>query len=227
MKTLFLSIALVSVYCLSAQEKEITNYNKWSIEGNIGNNLPIKPFSTDYLATQDKVFGVTQFNIGTRYMHTPKFGLKFDFSYDVFKSKKESTYEYKNVQYRLGLQGVVNLAQALKFETFTDRFGLLTHGGVQVAAFIPSTGVNAKRIDKDGGFMLGITPQYRLNNRTVLTSDVTGFYYLRKHFNWDGTSRTSYANLNGIYYNFSIGITYYLGKNDRHIDWNKEKQLKG
>lgn len=219
MKTLFLSFALAATLCLSAQDTDAVNYNRWSIEGNIGNNLTIKPFRTDYLATQDKVNGVTHFNIGTRYMHTPKLGLKFDLAYDVFQSKKEATVDYKNVQFRIGLQGVVNLSQVLKFENFTDRFGLLAHGGGQLAAFIPKMGVTKNSLDRDGGFMLGITPQYRLNDRMVFSGDITGYYYLRQHLNWDGSVRSSYANLNGIYYNFSVGLTYYLGDRETHVDW--------
>jgi OOP family OmpA-OmpF porin len=53
----------------------------------------------------------------------------------------------------------------------------------------------------------------------VLTFDFTTINNFRQHLNWDGSTAISKDNLSGRLYNFSVGLTYYLGKKKEHADW--------
>jgi OOP family OmpA-OmpF porin len=71
--------------------------------------------------------------------------------------------------------------------------------------------------------MFGITPQVRLTKWMALTGDFTVINNVRQHLNWDGSAATSAENLSGVLYNTSLGLTFYLGKKDKHADWYNHK----
>ena len=78
------TILLLTFFTISAQEiitkQKKNEYNKWSVEVNIGNNKPIKPFSKGYSTSADNVYlkflELNHFDIGVRHMFSTKFGLK-------------------------------------------------------------------------------------------------------------------------------------------------------
>jgi OOP family OmpA-OmpF porin len=67
--------------------------------------------------------------------------------------------------------------------------------------------------------MIGITPQIKLSERTLLTLDFTALSNVRQRLNWDGTESARENNLAGLLYTSSLGLTFYLGKNEKHSDW--------
>lgn len=224
--TLLLSVA--SLYDASAQEKEKDTtskpYNRWSIEANVGQNKAVRPYSTGYFSSDPTNYfnfsDVNHFDLGVRYMFSTIFGLKLDVAYDGVKDQSGSgSLPFEVKQYRLGLQGVANLGRIMKFETFTNRFGLLAHAGVQVSQLTPQMGVNKDRTEDNGGVMVGLTPQLRVTNRFVITGDFTALSNVRQHFNWDGTYSAQDNNLSGLMYNVSLGLTAYLGGKEKHADW--------
>ena len=81
-------------------------------------------------------------------------------------------------------------------------------------------GVNQEAIvESDGGFLLGITPQIKISEGTVFTADFTVLSNVRQHLNWDGSTSAQENNLSGLMYSASLGLTIYLGKNEKHSDW--------
>ena len=70
-----------------AQESSLETYNKWTVEINAGQSKGIKPYNTGYFysdPTKHVTFDLNHYDIGVRYMISPKFGVKMDFNYDNF-----------------------------------------------------------------------------------------------------------------------------------------------
>ncbi|TDP61140.1 OmpA family protein [Flavobacterium dankookense] len=213
-----------------AQEKEGKPFNSWSIELNAGQNKAVRPFTSGYYSSDPTNYfnfsGVNHFDFGVRYMFNPRFGLKLDIASDEIKNQKSSgSLPFKSQQYRVGLQGVANLGSILNFESFTKRFGLLAHAGVQASQFTPKMGVNKYVTEDNGGIMVGLTPQFRIAKWLAITADFTAINNVRQHFNWDGTYSADANNLSGLMFNTNLGLTFYLGKKEKHADWYFESSV--
>lgn len=211
---------------LAAQEKEekgLNTFNTWSVEINAGMNNAIAPFGDNYSASNESKFmntSINHFDLGLRYMLTSKFGIKLDVANDkISNASGSSSLPFETQQYRLGLQGVINAGKLMGFDEFTKTIGLLIHGGVQASLLTPKTGVNKDVTEKNGGIMLGITPQVKLSKNLALTIDFTVLSNVRQHFAWDGSNSAKFNNLNGQMYTTSFGITYSFGKHENHADW--------
>ena len=211
---------------LAAQEKEekgLNTFNTWSVEINAGMNNAIAPFGDNYSASNESKFmntSINHFDLGLRYMLTSKFGIKLDVANDkISNASGSSSLPFETQQYRLGLQGVINAGKIMGFDEFTKTIGLLIHGGVQASLLTPKTGVNKDVTEKNGGIMLGITPQVKLSKNLALTIDFTVLSNVRQHFAWDGSNSAKSNNLNGQMYTTSFGITYSFGKHENHADW--------
>jgi OOP family OmpA-OmpF porin len=215
----------VNVFAQEEEEvKEKNLYNHWSIEANVGQNKAVRPYSAGYFSSDPTNYfnfsDVNHFDLGARYMFSNIFGLKLDFAYDAFADQSGSgSLPFDSKQYRIGIQGVANLARIMKFESFTKRFGLLAHAGIQVSQLTPQMGVNKNATEDNGGIIIGLTPQVRITDKIVVTGDFTAINNVRQHFNWDGSYSAQDNNLSGLMYNISLGLTVYLGKKDKHADW--------
>ena len=235
MKTIYLFTFLVgSCLIASAQSETDTTstklYKRWSMELGVGQNKPIRPFSTGYYSSNPNRYfnfgNIQHFEVGVRYMFNPKFGLKLDGAYDQIVDQSNSgSLPFESQQIRLGLQGIVNIGRVLNFESFTNRFGLLAHAGIQVSKFTPQIGVNKDVTEDNGGVIVGLTPQFRIANWLVVHGDFTVLNNVRQHFNWDGTYAAVDNNLTGILYNTSLGLTFYPGKKKIHADWYSPKDV--
>jgi OOP family OmpA-OmpF porin len=234
MKKNFLLFVAITSFVAYSQDKSSKDYNVFSVEANVGINKPGENFSPGYFTADPKVYfnfnRVNHFNLGFRYMLNEKFGLKLDGAYDIISPEKgNGSLDFESKQIRVGLQGVVNLRNLLNFDSWTKKFGLLAHAGIQVSLFEPVSKTmpwGAKKEFKDlnednGGFIFGLTPQFKLHRRIVLTGDVTFIHNTRHHLTWDGeySGDLSTTNLKSSMVNTSLGITYYFGKQDEHADF--------
>ncbi|RED26762.1 OOP family OmpA-OmpF porin [Flavobacterium cutihirudinis] len=192
-------------------------YNKWSIELNGGVNKPTRAMTPGYATESLNFF---HGDLGVRYMFNPKFGLKLDVGYDQFKEKKD-TPDFESRYVRASLQGVVNVGRALNFETWTNTFSLLAHGGFGVAQISTETGFGGQDYMAHG--IAGLTGQVKLSNRVALTGDLTGIVNGRQNWNFDGMGTTTAGSFDGVLLNASVGLTFYLGKNEKHADWVGEE----
>ena len=172
-----------------------TEVNKWSFEFAFGTNKAVRPFGTGYNSSETNFFSASSlnhFDFGFRYMLNSKFGVKSDIAFDIITNKTDSgSLPFRSMQYRIGFQGIFDIGKSFQFESFSNTLGLLAHGGIQFSQFKSKSGVAGNQeaaVDSNGGFLIGITPQIKLSDRTVL-------------------------------YNTSIGLTFYLGKNQKHSDW--------
>ena len=221
-----LSFLLLAFASANAQDSAATvekassdGYNKSSIEVNGGVNKPTRAMTDGYYTSTLNLFHA---DLGVRYMFNPKFGLKLDFGYDKFQEHDDSN-PFESTYLRTSLQGVVNLGRVLNFEDWTDTFGLLVHGGFGVSQLSAKDGFDGE--DYMGNGILGITGQVKLSNSVVLTGDLTGIVHGKQNYNFDGQGPTTTGTFDGTLLNASVGLTFYLGKNEKHADWYSETKL--
>ncbi|RRA93997.1 OmpA family protein [Paenimyroides viscosum] len=217
--TLPLIAAVLGLSNMNAQEG--LPYNKWSIDINGGLTKPSAPMTPGY--TGDTFFGLVHADAGVRYMFNNKFGIKADFGYDYMKNGEDSNY-FRTTHYRASLQGVANLGRIMNFEEWTRTFGLQAHMGAGYSWMEPgkdgSTVLDYGK-DKMGHVLLGLTGQVKLGNRVALNADFTMVNTVRQNYTFDGASEIN-ANergFNGTFYNATLGLSFYLGKNEQHADW--------
>lgn len=232
-KILFLlSIVGTGVLAHAQQDAEQTNanYNKWSIEVGGGANKAISPFTSGYYSGTPDFYNA---NLGVRYMINPKFGLKVIGNYDRLKEGKNSN-DFSASFYRAGLEGVVNIGRVLNFEDWTNTIGILGHAGggygLMRSSGTKNYNSNSDGFFKDGDQMgyltIGLTPQVKLSNRIVLTGDVSYSKTVSQDFTWNGVNfndaNISNRGFDGSLWNATLGLTFYLGGNQKHADWTYE-----
>ena len=212
-----LSLTVFATVTTNAQDKTETtsDFNKWSVDLNAGLSKPTAPFSVNYYAANTNfIHG----DLGVRYMFNNKFGLKLDFGLDSFENKSES-FEFKGMYYRTSLQGVINLGRIMNFEDWTNTINLQAHTG---AGFSFMTNDNFDGNDDMTNFILGLTAQFRLSNRVALNADFTMINNVNQQYTFDGFEDPAVKEdrgFNSTLYNATLGISIYLGKNEKHADW--------
>ena len=201
-----------------------TSYNRWSVDINAGQSKGIKPYAEGFFGSNPREyfggFDINHFGAGIRYMISPRFGVKLDLAYDNFQNLDGSgSLPFDVKQYKVGFEGVVNAVRLFSFEDRAGRFGLLFHGGVQVAQRSSEMGINDGQTEYDGGVMFGVTPQLRLTKKLGLQADVTMNSNVRQHLTWDGSTSADNNNLAGSMYTVSVGLNYSFGEQEIHGDW--------
>lgn len=226
---LLFNLGITSVSAQGINPETITKTevaaNKWSFEFGLGSNIAVRPFGTGY--NSDRSFSsLNHFDFGFRYMLNSKFGIKSDIAFDGVSNKlDENSLPFRSMQYRIGFQGVFNLGKLFEFEKFSNSIGLLGHAGIQFSKFKSKRGEGNQEavVDTDGGFLMGITPQIKLSERTALMIDFSALSNIGQNLNWDGSPSAKENNLTGLLYTTSVGLTIYLGKNEKHLDWINPK----
>ncbi|WP_333876151.1 OmpA family protein [Flavobacterium sp.] len=237
-KSLLIVISFFTFSAASAQTVVDTtgivgdSYNRWSIELAVGQAKGIKPYADGYFSNDPNKFlgrvQVNSFGIGARYMMSPKFGLKLDFSYDKFNNQSGSgSLPFETYQYRMGFQGVINAIRLFNIEEAAGRFGLLLHGGLQLSR------MHSDVVDKDemnGGLIVGFTPQFRLTKSLSVNADISILNSFRQHLNWDGSYSDPSNNLSGQMIVTTLGLSYSFGNEKIHGDWaiiqdKKDKEI--
>jgi hypothetical protein len=153
-----------------------------------------------------------------RYMIDEYWGIKFDFGADRFRTGDSLApgSDYK----RYSVQGVYNLGRALNFTNRSVKtFNILAHGGVGLSTL---TSPALKGTDKIGNIILGVTPQYYLSDSFALMADTSMTLNFAQQNNFDGIrppGNRSSDEFTGKLFTFSLGITYYFGRNKSNADW--------
>ena len=228
---------------LSDDEKDTTEsgYDKWSIEIGVGNNKPITPFTSNQYYTGDPTNFVAladmkHYSIAVRRMLNTSFGLRLRANYDEYSNQKNSgSLKFKSEMIYADLEGVANLGQLLNFKSFSSRIGLLAHLGGYVGYFTPKNDGMYDKSEFNGGFVLGVSPMFRITNTVAFFIDLSSYTSFRQHYSWDGYSLQNASdgakthtmsqeskNLNSQLYTFSAGLKFYLGGNEQHADWYNE-----
>lgn len=212
--TLTSVLALSSAYA-QIEEKANANtsdYNKWSIEVAGGVNKFQRPATSGYYTSTPSFYNA---DLGVRYMFNNKFGLKLDGGYYNF-TEKDGSLPFESHYYRANLQAVANLGRIMNFETWTNTFGLLGHTGFGYGQ-LKSEG--KPFTDKMLNFMAGVTGQVRLGNRVALTGDFSTILNAQQDMAFDGNSSIAGRGFQGMMFQGTVGLTFYLGGAQKHADW--------
>jgi len=217
-KFLFFSF-LISTSILFGQDNAI---NKLSIDGGVGFNNSILPFTSGY---SNSYFNPFNLNIGARKMVNNKFGFKVDFGYDyLYESGKSLKFNTHYV--RTSFQGVANLATILQFNTFTQKFGLLAHGGAGFSSMLAKNRKLVKETDEMVHLIFGLTPQYKVNEKIALNIDISMIQNFKQHYTFDYNSHNPANARRGSLANLTVGISYKIGPAERHYDWVFHEEIK-
>ncbi len=212
--TLTSVLALSSSYAQTEEKTSVntSDYNKWSIEVAGGVNKFQRPSTSGYYTSTPSFYNA---DFGVRYMFNNKFGLKLDAGYYNF-TEKDGSLPFESHYYRGNLQAVANLGRIMNFETWTNTFGLLGHTGFGYGQ-LKSEG--KPFTDKMLNFMAGVTGQVRLGNRVALTGDFSTILNAQQNMAFDGNSAVGGRGFQGIMFQGTVGLTFYLGKAEKHADW--------
>lgn len=224
------NVALVFGQTKKVTKDSITNsYNKWTIEGALGQFKGVNPYAEGYFSSDPSKFlggvDLNSFSISARRMTGPKFGFRLGFHFDQLKNIGTRSLPFKVQQIGVKIEGVINASRLFNIEKEMGRFGLLLHGGLGIeqmqsktANTVTNKNFNLKELN--GGLMIGVTPQYRIIDRVAIFADVTVQNNYRQHLAWDGSYSNGSNNLKGQSITTSFGISYSLGKDKLHGDWS-------
>lgn len=221
-------ILIINVLSVFSQDKESDNesstYDKFSVDFNFGQSKAIRPFSQGYFTSKPNRYlfigELNSYSLGIRYMFNNKFGLKLMYARDEIKSQNESgSFAFETEQDRLSINGVFNFTRIFDFEAISKRVGLLGHFGIQVSKLYPKSGSNINSSEDNGGFIVGLSPQFKLSQWSSIFFDFSVINNVRQHLNWDGNYAAYDTNLSGIMYSITCGVNFYFGKNKEHADW--------
>jgi len=227
--TLFTILLAFVVVAVQGQEDEKSGtiekmeYNNWSIDVGFGSNKPLRNFSPN---AQSEWFENYSASLGARYMINDKFGLRAAAGYYEVMSSND-LYDFENNFFTLTGEGVANLGAILGFRDWTQRINLLAHAGLGYGqnnfenAAISNDG-------KDGSMhmVVGLTPQIRLSDRFALNLDVSYYGNVRQDWKWDGYQRNYGNGFDGSMVNASVGLSVYLGSDEKHADWVNDSSEK-
>ncbi|MDR7131169.1 OOP family OmpA-OmpF porin [Algoriphagus sp. 4150] len=216
MKKLILSSIMAGALVFGANAQE---FDKFSLEVGGGLNKPMAPITPGFFSP---TLNLGHLEVGARYMFNEKFGIKVDYGFGSMKESDKSAGSFDTKYYRLNLQGVSNLGRIMNFESFSRSFGLLGHFGAGIGNVRPQENLYSGETDQVYNFIVGITPQLKLGKSIALVGDISTIINGRQFIKWDGNSTVGSANVygaNGNWWTGSLGLQFYLGKNEEHADW--------
>jgi OOP family OmpA-OmpF porin len=213
-------LTIVSLLFLSNLAFSQGYNNRWSIELNPGVSNAVKPYTPDYWSN---TIGLYHISAGTRFMFNNKYGLKWDIGYDRIRHDKTSLYNNSGISKpftskyaRTSVQFVLDVGRLLQFENFSEKTSLLFHTGGGMSWLWSK--VNPET-DKMVNFMFGLAPQFKVNERFSITTDISFVWHIYQQYTFDMLSSVNQRGFDGFYANGTIGLNFYLGKYGSHMDW--------
>ncbi|MES2588229.1 MAG: hypothetical protein V4622_04560 [Bacteroidota bacterium] len=229
MKLFFLVFSLSLSTLIFCQNNE---YNRVSFEINAGIMKPIYPLTRDF---KSPIYKNINFDIGSRFMLNDLAGIKAVFNVSQFKfesdlfSLNDSNFYSKSYYYRTTLEGIVNLGKMIHLQKYSPKLGLLLHGGSGFS--ILQSKKTLKNINWKNDFSdiminvtAGATTQYKINEYLVANLDLNFIAHLFQTFAFDMNTSGKRQGFDGMLFNISTGLTWYLGEKDEHFDWKNESK---
>lgn len=224
MKKLLVILAFVGAVSSVKAQKE---FNRWSLEINGGFNKAMGPLTPGYLSP---TLNIGTIDIGSRYMINRKFGIKGIIEVGKFSSIRKLKPSFQTNYLQVGILGVANLGRVLKFESFTERFGLLGTLGLGVIGLkyvttpLPFTKPEYSQVIK-----AGVSTMYKINEKLSLTGRIDLNVNGRQTYTFDGSRYNApeptffpippYVHATGTWWTGTLGLNFYLGKQEQHADW--------
>ena len=209
----FNKLFLLCLLLVSTANFAQIDINNLSIEANYGYTGAISPYQKKF---KSNFSSLNHYDIGIRYMFNEKIGTKLSYKLDHFVNdpggKVGITYS------AVSLSGIYNVGKQFGLTYLTrDKLGLNAHLDAGVAFGHIIGKYNPERIGIIG---IGLTPMFNLSNKFALTADFTHNFTVKQHYGFDGILLDKdYVPQSGSFYNFSVGLIFYLGENKYHSDW--------
>lgn len=197
------------------------NYNRWSVNLNVGTNIAVRPFTSGYNSTTANYLkdpSINHFDFNVRRMFNTTFGAMLDFGFDNFSDRGGPS--FSNNMYRTSLQGVINIQRAMNWEEFSESFGLQLHLGPGFS-FLEGPGTTTfNGYDNIFSVITGATFLYKVSDKIALNLDYTVVNNFTHHLTFDGQSAIDFSeSRTGLLHSLTLGLTVYLGKKEKHADW--------
>lgn len=215
MKNLFCILAVLFSVQVNSQ-----SMNKSSIGFNIGGHDGMS--KTNHYT---RLHQLNHYELNYRYMMNNRFGLKFDAGFDNFQFVDDHP---ATNALRFSIQPTFNLTDLLHMNNFTTRWGILLHMGAGYAAMWnkevrgPNEILNLKEgsVDEMLQGIIGLTPQFKLNERLSINGDIAFMGNIRQNYGFDFESAPIQGGgFSGYYATATIGFSYYIGKSKNNADW--------
>ena len=210
MKNLLFCIVLMSSIFVMAQDE----INGWSIGANVGGIINASPVSAEDL----EFLSSPKFGGHICYMLNNNFGIMGSANYANLNfpvSGVSSNY--------LGFQlnGVLNLGEMLNFNSFSEKFGLLSRlglgfGGLWQTDFFED-GYESHLFNIVDEYVLvtiGVTPQLKIAEKLALYADLAYNMHIEQDRTFDFAKINSSSLGFGGLITISIGATYYIVKSN-------------
>lgn len=222
-KYLFLLLLFGVSFSLYAQKE----FNQWSVETSLGFNKAMSPIAPQFLTP---TLNIGTIDLGARYMINDKFGLKGILEGGSFSSIKNLEPSFQTNYLHFGFLGIANLSRVLNFESFTKKFGLLGSFGIGVIGLkYVTTPLPFTKPEYSQTIKSGLTGMYKLSEKLSLTGRVDMNFNGRQTYTFDGSRYNApeptffptppYVHATGIWWTGTLGLNFYLGKNEQHADW--------
>lgn len=231
---LIFAFVIISEVVFAQEDKNIDSLitRKWSVEFSLGQNYPVKPFSSGSFtnATSKRLLNksLSHFDIAARHMFNSKFGFSINVMYDKISGDNLiDKLHFQNQQIALNFEGIVNAGRILNLEEVSKNFNFYLHTGLNLSHYKTNLS-DTKYKENNFGLIFGLSPYYRLNDFSALKLDYSIQSNLSQHLTWDGYRINADDNLHAIMHSYSVGLIFYLGDNKNHADWfvKKEKDYK-
>jgi hypothetical protein len=205
---------------------QLPSLDKWSLEVGFGINKAAHPYTYGY---HSNTISFPTFEVGSRYMLTPVFGFGLEYGYAQIKNdqfnKDNKSKEFTTNYMRFTGTLVFNLAEALDFQTFTNRLQVNASFGAGLSSM---TNDSLKMGQNKGGetminFCFGIMPQFKLNNQWAIRVSLRSFAHMYQEKTYDLLSPNFDRGIDGFFFTGTAGVTYFLGKQEVHADWYNGK----
>lgn len=228
-----LILILVLIFATSIMFGQ-TEYNKWAISAEYGMHdvSDESAILLDNLDNHDLTDG-HHYGLGIRYNFNPKFGLGLKGAFDNI-ALEDFNHNPVELNYaRVNLEMYINLFQV--FDLQNKYFTMIAHGGPGVSwidseyiiSKLPRDGFEYGEAYKQtvGNFGGGVTALFKITRWMAIYADWTSTGNWNEDRTIDGYLPISNDGVNSVVHNYSVGLTFYLGKKDKddnrkeHADW--------
>jgi OOP family OmpA-OmpF porin len=113
-----------------------------------------------------------------------------------------------------------NIFSICEITEYVGRWGLLVHGGAQFSLLQPISDTNNhKNIKGNVGLLYGVTPEYRISDRTSVFLDWSNTINFIQPYNWNGSNISNKDFETGTMRTVSLGLSFSIGRAKKHGDW--------
>jgi len=222
-RILFTCMLILVISNVFSQSK----YNRWSIEASIGPNKPMGPLTPGFLSP---TLNLGHADLGLRYMINDYFGFKGDLGVGSFSEAAGVSPVFTTNYFRMNIQAVGNIGKMIDLPSLSRKLGMLAHFGTGFGRMSFENTRLDTQPDYHYNFIGGVTTLYKLGKRAALTGDISIIYNGRQTYTFDGNAynapfqpiipkQNPLVHAPGTWWTGTIGVAFYLGKNETHADW--------